>query len=297
ARETRVPALVFSKRSHFQTGQGVFRLGPTISSQINSLVKACSEKLNYKNYALVIPDTPLGEEFGRVFKQVLQAYNLNLVYEASFMSADDNALVAIAEELEGVSADAVFFPDSLQAATRFYGNFSELARSQIRILGSGAWDNPVELANSRTALDGAIFVSPFFSSSGEPVIAKFKQAYQAKYNESPDFLAAQGFDAATLVIAALARQANDDMLSFEQALRSIQSYDGLTGRIWIDQSGEVKRIFSVVQFSQGKLEELSDSGNPSFVMRGNEALGPETDVQQGFFGSGARNPLTPKRTF
>lgn len=270
ARSSRVPMIVFSKRGSFQVGDGVFRLGPTISSQVQSLVLTCRDRLQLNRLALVMPNTDLGQEFGRYFKMLINSNGLELVYEATYMDKDDKALVAIASELESLEVDAVFFPDSMQVAARFYGNLSERARQRIRLLGSAAWDNPAEIANSITVLDGAVFVSPFFAASDSAVVQKFRTAYRNRYSEDPDFLAAQGFDAATLVIAALKRQASVGG-DFSQALRSIQAYEGLTGSIWVDPQGEIGRRFVVAEIRRGKMLEIKEPAQPEYVFKGDSS--------------------------
>ncbi|MCB0311287.1 MAG: ABC transporter substrate-binding protein, partial [Bdellovibrionales bacterium] len=140
----------------------------------------------------------------------------------------------------------VFFPGNLVEAAQFVGSFRPAARQRLRFLGTASWDLPNELARSRTALDGAIFVTPFLLTSSDPVISRFVTAYSERYGRKPDFLAAQGFDAATLALAALRRQRVQN-ISFEQAFQSIQTYDGLTGLISVRPGGELQRRFSVVQ--------------------------------------------------
>ena len=72
----------------------------------------------------------------------------------------------------------------------------------------------------------------------------------------PDFLAAQGFDAATLALQALKR-AQSQQVTFSSALRGIDAYDGLTGRVYIGSDGELRRSFAVLQLSGEDVIELN----------------------------------------
>ena len=91
------------------------------------------------------------------------------------------------------------------------------------------------------------------------IVRKFVEVYRAKYGKQPDFLAAQGFDAATMVLAAAKRE-KQEQLSFVQAFRRIDVYDGLTGAISVTSSGEVQRSYSVVKFERGRLIDLTEAG-------------------------------------
>jgi ABC-type branched-subunit amino acid transport system substrate-binding protein len=165
--------------------------------------------------------------------------------------------VQLAKSIEEAGAEAVFFPDSLTLAARFFGAFSNVHRDNIRPLGVGNWDSP-QLAQSSTVMRGAIFVSPFFAASARPAVQQFVQNYRARYNQSPDFLAAQAFDALTLVQEIIRRQQIDQM-SWAAAAQQIEVYEGLTGRIALRADGEFERLFSVVELQRGQLREFPRS--------------------------------------
>lgn len=261
----------FSKRSDAELGDGVFRLGTTVESQVGSLAEAAVKKLGLRRIAIVAPSDLAGQEHLNVFAQKLRALGVEPAYQTSYAKEDMNALVAIAQEVEAQSIDGIFFPDSLTAASRFFSSLAPAARQRIRPLGLAVWDNPVQLANSRTVLAGAVFVSLFFAESTRPTVSQFMQSYLAQFRTKPDFLAAQGFDAATLVATAVAQQRLTGA-RFADALGSIGTYEGLTGAISVDGNGELRRTFAVVELRNDALVELTEPITPSFVMRGNEAV-------------------------
>ncbi len=255
AKEQRVPLLSFSKRSYFETGAGVYRLGPTVETQIDSLVEAVYRRKNILRYGIVAPQTEAGEHYAEVFRNKLIELNLDLVYDTRYTPGDDTSLAAIAAELEESPIEAIFFPDSLTQASRFFGNFPRWKREQMPLLGLAQWDNEQELAQSRTVMEGSIFVSPFFSQSDREIIQKFLTSYKNKFGHRPDFLAAQSFDAVTMIVAALRRHQSEG-IPLSQALSEIDIYEGLTGSITVRPDGELSRRFAVVELHQGRLREV-----------------------------------------
>lgn len=255
----RLPLMVFSKNDNFKTGEGVFRLGATADSQVSSLLEACRDRLNFKRFALVYPENGNGYLFADVFRQYIAALNLELGYEASYREGAQSVLVKIAKELESRDISAVFVPDNLQAVTALLANISEKERRRLRFLGTAAWDDMTRLSHSSSLLEGAIFVSPFFLNSPRSAIGQFVAAYQSKYNRQPDFLAAQGFDAATLVINAIHKMTSDRLSSLADALLALDVYDGLTGLIYVDHGGEIRRRYSIVELRSGKVTELPEA--------------------------------------
>ena len=271
ASQNQIPLISFSKSSSFQGSFNIFRLGPTVESQVRSLLDEC-ERLGLKRYAIVYPTDDNGREFADSFRHRAALRSLQISSESPYTKGDSNALLAIAQQIEAAGeVEAVFLPDGIPAAAHFYSSLSSAARAKIKLLGTASWDNQGELANSRTALDGAIFVSPFFSASPKPVISQFVKAYQAKYGKTPDFLAAQGFDAATMALSALVRGRGQGN-GFSQAIFEIERYDGLTGSIHAVQDGELERTFSVVQLNGESLVSPPAAAVPSFSVSGDSGI-------------------------
>ena len=269
--EASSPVITYSKKEVFAGGRGAFRLGATSSSQVRSLFNAIETKLGLKKLAVVYPDDESGREFGRLFKEAAQQRGMNLAYEGGYRRTDPDGLLKVASEVEGVQPDGIFFPDNIIEATRFFTALKPAIRQAVVPLGPASWDNEAQLNRSKNVLEGAVFVSPFFAASRKEIIVRFVEAYQARYKTKPDFLAAQAFDSATLALAALRKQISDG-ISFSQALTAVERYEGLTGTIQVQPSGEIDRNFEIVTLSQGALVELQKRLPDTFIARGNTVI-------------------------
>lgn len=252
-----VPLITFAKRSDFAEGGNIIRFGPDLSSQVRSLVLGASRYAGLKRFALVYPDTETGREFADYFKRELATQSLELTFESPYAPGDIEAPILIAKSLEGHRLDGVFMPDSVEKAVRLWSNLPLGFRANTRILGPASWEASRELTISRKVLDRALYVSAFMMQGDNDLIRRFEEGYQANYRSKPDFLAAQAFDAATLVAAAIGQSRER---SFLDALRSIDEYDGLTGYISINQSGQFERRFRVAELREGKALELKAQG-------------------------------------
>jgi len=255
ARSSRTPMLALSKRSYFPTGGGVYRLGPTIESQLDSLVDVAYYSQSRRRFGVVHANTESGRYHADVFRAKLRSLGLTPEFEKSYTAGDEASLVSVAQELEASSIDALFVPDSVTVVARLFANLSMEARQRIRLMGLANWDNPTQLAQSRGAMGRAMFVSPFFLGSQRPVVKKFIESYRNRFGSQPDFLAAQGFDAGMLAFSALSR-GQEIGLSLEQALLEIERYDGLTGSIRVLPSGEIERRLTVVELVGADIREI-----------------------------------------
>ncbi len=267
ARQSRMPVVTFSKKSSFQTGDGVFRIAPTAKDQTASLVNAAFDLLQMRNFGLIYQQDPNGQEFADAFRAKVNERGGKILFESSYRKDDLNALVSLAQQAEKFKVEGIFFPDNLLAASRLLSSMSADYRKQVRLLGTGSWDDARQLENSRTIFDGVVFVSPFFAGKNDSNVQSFLAAYRAKYGEAPDFLSAQGFDTAALILAAL-RKAGTDNVSFTEAFTQMPVYEGLTGAIRVAPDGEVTRDFTVVEYKNGNLQQATEQQIPVFTARG-----------------------------
>lgn len=257
ARELRLPMLSLSKSDSFPTGEGVMRLGVTTSSQIDPLIDAAAARFGARRFAVVYPQNPAGLDFVRALKEKLSSKGLSLVMETGYVGSTDSVLSEAASKIEGSNADAVLLPDNLEVSTRLLSIIKPEVRRRIHALGTASWDNPVKISNSQALFEGTLFVSPFFVVSNRPAVQQFVASYNGRYRSQPTFLAAQGFDAGTLVISAI-RKSMAESIPFLEAMRKLPPYDGVTGTIRVGDNGEINRKLKVIEVLHEGLAELPD---------------------------------------
>ena len=263
ARELRTPLLSFSKSETFAVGNGITRLGATTTSQMEALVTAAHKDYGITQFAIAYPESANGNEVLHVFKKKLANYGLTPVLEAPYVAADEASVLEVAQRLDSAGAQAVLIPDSVETSVKLLSNVSNATRRKMRPLGTALWDNPSKVANSQALFESAIFVTPFFPQSTRPVVQQFNESYKGKFKTAPNFLAAQGFDAGTLVVAAIHKSLRDRK-SFNEALAQLPRYEGVTGTIEVSRDGEIRRSFYVVEVTpNGFLEHFPGSGKVS----------------------------------
>lgn len=255
ARDLKVSQIALSKSNTFQTGDSIFRFGATTDGQVDALLEQCMTILSMNRFALIYPQTPVGLEFANTFKKYVSAKGGQLLYEATYLPEDTTLFQSIVGEVERADVQGIFMPDSLQKAQEFFSMLSPDFRKIVRPMGPALWDDATQLANSQLIFDRAVFVSPFFQSAEHQVVNRFVDLYFKKFGKKPDFLAAQGFDAATMIIGA-ARKVLQEGTPFELAFKDIEAYDGVTGTMRVDVSGEVHRAYRIVESRDGELREV-----------------------------------------
>lgn len=262
AREVGVPIVSLSKSESFQTGSGVFRLGATTSSQIESLINSAYGEYGITRFAIVYPQSGAGTEILEAFRRKLAALGLAVALELNYLSSDDASLIDVAKQLESSTAEGVVIADNIDVSERLLRNFSPGLNKRIRPLGTAMWDNAQKIARSQALFERALFVSPFFAQSTREEVRKFIDSYRAKYSVAPNFLAAQGFDAGTLTMNAV-RQSAQGTGTFEAMLSQAPPYRGVTGVITTAPSGEMSRRFYVVEVLRDSFQERLPPERPT----------------------------------
>lgn len=276
ARELHVPLLSFSKSESFRTGEGISRLGATTTSQIDALLTAAYKDFNISQFAIAYPESANGNEVLHVFKKKLSILGMTPVLEAPYTATDEASVLEAAQRLESSGAQAVLIPDTIEVSVKLLSNVSNSTRRKMRPLGIALWDNPQKVANSQALFEKALFVTPFFPQSMRSVVQKFTESYRGRYNLAPNFLAAQGFDAGTLVAAAI-RKSQRENVSFSDAFSRLPRYEGVTGPIQVQRDGTIERSFFVVEVTPtGMLERFPGSGGVSDAP---SATDPSTPVR------------------
>ncbi len=258
ARDVGVPIISLSKSESFSTGNGVFRLGATTTSQVEALVNSAFGDYGISRFAIAYPQSASGTEFLELFRKKLGSLGLSLELEVGYVASDEASLIDVAQQLEGSSAEAVLLPDSIEVSERLLRNFSPSLKKRMRPLGTALWDNAAKIARSQAVFERAIFVSPFFAQSSREEVQRFIESYKGRYNITPNFLAAQGFDAGTLVMNAMTKGGG----SFSSALESLPPYNGVTGVLSVSSSGEILRSFYVVEVLRDSFQEKLPPSNP-----------------------------------
>lgn len=265
----RVPIIAMSKKAYFPTGEGIFRLGATPQSQVKSLLDAASLKLGLERIALVYPRSYNGQAFAEEFRRYVHERNMTISYEASYEPGNSSAFVGMGSELERSGSQAVFLPDNLEAASSFMLANSMSNKSPIRLLGTASWDSPPDLNRMGRALAGIIFVSPFFQQSKDASILEFNTSFRSRFGNVPDFLAAQGFDAASIARFAIEGAASSKV-SLTEGVRKLGMYQGITGNVSVQWNGELAREFAVVELQPDGVVPVKKPETPMFIARGND---------------------------
>ncbi len=163
------------------------------------------------------------EEMRSKARRLPQAQAAELLEEARALTGPDG------EPLPPIlDFDVIFVPESHEKVVLIAPQLAFHDAGGIRLLGTGSWNHPDLVAIGRDHVEGARFTAGFFAASPFPIVQEFAAAYEEAYGSAPVDFAAQGYDAANLLLLQLARG-----LSTREAVREglldVAVQPGVTG--------------------------------------------------------------------
>lgn len=151
--------------------------------------------------------------------------------------------------IKGTDAEAIFAPIYYNDAAHIVTQAADLSIT-LPFFGSDGWDGVLDTVTDKATVEGATFLSPFFS--GDTSAADFVAKYDETYKATPDQFAADGYDGVYVMKAALEQAASTDSAAVISAMTAIK-VDGLTGTgISFTAAGEPEKAAKFIQIVNGE---------------------------------------------
>lgn len=234
-----------------EVGDYIFRVCFIDPFQGSVMAKFTRENLKLSNVAIL--------------KDVKSAYSIGLteVYERTFAelggkvvaveaySKGDSDFRAQLTALKRHKPEAIYIPG-------YYSDVGIIARQarelglKATLLGGDGWDSDKLFELGGSAIEGA-YVSNHYSAA-DPSVQEFVQKYQQAFGSVPDSLAALGYDAARVAIEAMRRAPDLSGPALRDAIAMTKDFQGVTGRISLDERRNAVKPAVVLQVAEGKFK-------------------------------------------
>jgi branched-chain amino acid transport system substrate-binding protein len=125
------------------------------------------------------------------------------------------------------------------------------------IIGSDSWGSQELLTLGGASLEGCFFSTHYAADIATPTAQKFIQAYEKKYGKKPDDVAALTYDAGRLLCAAITQAGSLDRQKVRDALASIKEFQGVTGQMKFQGTGDPIKSAVIIRIEGGKFNYFS----------------------------------------
>jgi branched-chain amino acid transport system substrate-binding protein len=231
-------------------GDRIFRVCFMNRFQAYACAKFAREQLKAQT-AAILYDQKLAYSVGLAdeFQKQFEAMGGHIATRLSYQEGDQDYSAQLTS-IRSSKPDIVFVPGYYTDA----GNIAVQARKlgiRVPLVGGDGWDSAKLAEIGGEAIDGCYFCSHYFQQDPRPRVQEFLRDYQKQFSTAPDAMAALGFDAANILLAAIKKAPSAAGSDVAAALAATANFDGVTGRISIDPNRNAVKPAVILEMKHG----------------------------------------------
>ncbi|MCL2546354.1 MAG: ABC transporter substrate-binding protein [Oscillospiraceae bacterium] len=159
------------------------------------------------------------------------------------------------------SPDVLFVPAYYRHVGLIGPQSAEVGLDDTTFLGADGWATIGDFMGDTSSIEGAYFLTGFSPDAEDAMVQQFIADYTQRWGEAPNMFAAQAFDAAMILIAAIQRTlaADTDIVpgsdEFKAALiaqMAVTDLTGVTGHVTFDAYNNPQKTAVILNMVDGK---------------------------------------------
>ena len=123
----------------------------------------------------------------------------------------------------------------------------------IPLIGGDGWDSSKLLEIGGEAMNNTFFTTAYTADSPDSLVQKFVTRYRERNNETPDAMAALGYDAGLILFDAIQRAGSVEGAKVRDALAATRDFRGVTGSISIDENRNARKPVVIIAPMNGQM--------------------------------------------
>ena len=240
-----------------QIGNFVFRICFIDPFQGKVAAQFAKENLKVKKAAIlrdVKNDYSVG--LADVFATEFKKGGGEIVADSSYMAGDVDFKAQLTQ-IRSTQPDLIFIPGYYSEMGLISKQARQLGIKSV-FMGGDGWDSDRLYQIGREAIDGGYYVHHYSQESTVPYVANFVKKFKALYNnETPEVLSALNYDAAKVLFAAIEKAKDLSGESIRAELAKTKDFEGVTGRITLNENRDAVKSAVIVQVNKDKLKYIT----------------------------------------
>lgn len=237
-----------------KTGDYIFRTCFIDPFQGTVCAKFATENLK-KTKAAIMYDN--GNDYSKglatEFEKAFTAAGGTIVDKEAY-TKDDADFSVVLSKIKAAGPEIIFLPDYYGKDALITKQVRDAGMADVIMLGGDGWDGIV--GNAGLEVAGSYFSNHYDPGATDPDVVAFVGKYKAAYNDTPNALAALGYDAMEIVAKAITAAGSTDKAKVRDAMAKVTG-KFVTGNISFDPAthNPVKSavIVTLVKGDDGKL--------------------------------------------
>ena len=213
------------------------------------------DELEASTAAIILQDQDVYSEgianaFGIEFQKLGGTLADEQLYQAGAMDFTEQ-LTAI----KAAAPDVLFLASFAPEVPRIMAAARAMEIEAIFIGGDGMEDpeNMFGTLEDNAPLEGTYYTTNLDLTSEDPSTKQFIEAYQTKFGETPDGVAASGYDNVRLLAMAIETAGSTDPVAVRDAIAAIQNYTGATSISHFDAQRHAVKGVGIMKIENGQI--------------------------------------------
>jgi branched-chain amino acid transport system substrate-binding protein len=236
-----------------EVGDYIFRVCFIDPFQGTVMANFARKTLKLQNVAVltdVKSDYSLG--LAKFFKQGFVADGGKIVAEQNYSSGDKDFSAELTA-IKAANPDGIFVPGYYTEVGLIALQAKQLGLN-VPLFGGDGWESSSLVPIGGAALEGDYFSTHYSPQDTSPAVQNFVKEFKAKYNETPDAMAALGYDSAMILAAAMKNAGTTDSTKVRDALAATKDFHGVTGQITIDANRNASKAAVILTIKNGQFQ-------------------------------------------
>jgi branched-chain amino acid transport system substrate-binding protein len=249
--ESETPQIMFGVAPKItQTGNKWFiRVTPSDQILAGNFVKFATQELKLTKVAILHDSSDYGKGGLSAVEKKLEEYTFKPVIVESF-NVGDKDFSAQLNKIKNSGAEGVFLWGLYVEGAQIVTQAKQLGLSMPFFASSGVLQGAFLDLAGKTA-EGLYVVTYFSLDNPDSDVQAFLKAYRDKYQRDPTPTSALAYDGANVLVNAV-KKAGLNKKNIMEELRSIKGYNGVTGLMEADDTGQAGRSSIIMQIKDGK---------------------------------------------
>ncbi|MCL5010788.1 MAG: ABC transporter substrate-binding protein [Patescibacteria group bacterium] len=224
-----------------------FRTTARAEVEDRALAKAVMSK--YKDVALFYINDERGLGHRDAIRAEIEKAGGRVVAQ-EIMAPGDSDFRAQLTKIKAEKPEAIYVLTEAKSTGLFVKQAKEMG-IESQIFATRSTQEKDFLAVAGNAAEGIIYTYSFDPASNNPQVKDFTQRFKARYQEEPDYVAAEAYDSLRLVVAAV-EACGLKSECMKDYLLSVKNYQGVSGNLSFDENGDVFYEYSLKTVKNGE---------------------------------------------
>jgi len=229
----------------------VFRAAFTDDFQGVVAAKFAVNKLKTQKPAVLYDvSSEYNKGIAEVYQRTIAGQGVKSVIAETYTSGDKDFSAQLTKIIKA-GADTIFLPNYYNEVPQQMKQARQLGFTGT-FLGSDSWGNDELVKLGGNACEGAFFTTHYAADIATPKAQAFIKGYLAAYGSMPDDVAALTYDSFGLLFQAITSAGKLERPAVRTALAAITSYEGVTGTMRFNGTGDPVKSAVVIRIKGGK---------------------------------------------